>query len=284
MKCEICQQRDAEVAIEKDEEELYVCKPCAERERMQHQTQRNRTRKIMLNGRELEAGEEPPPILGAIINAFEGIAGEIEKASGAALNPPKDPDWKYLPCERAPRLYRIGGRLHLEGLHLIGELEAVKRAARALELDIRGVEADGIRDAGHVFLVGHTGQSEKARRFVEDLLREEKNARVRLREEMTRVFGDALCRALAILKNCRMLSPGELFDLLSPIRLAAIERMLDGITLAEINELMTDIDLNSREDALEPLERDRIDGERADEMNERFMQVMLNERAEGQFL
>jgi hypothetical protein len=101
---------------------------------------------------------------------------------------------------------------------------------------------------------------------------------------MPRVFGDALCRALAILKNCRLLSPGELFDLLSPLRLAALEKMLDGIKFSEIEKIQNGVDLTGEEDRLEPQERDRRDAERADEMNRRFEEVVLNERAEERFL
>ena len=102
--------------------------------------------------------------------------------------------------------------------------------------------------------------------------------------ELPRVFGDALCRALAVMKNCRLLSPGECFDLLSPLRLAAQEKMLDGIGLEEIERRLAEADLSSAEDKLEQGERDRIDAERADEMNARFEDVVLNERAEEKFL
>ena len=98
------------------------------------------------------------------------------------------------------------------------------------------------------------------------------------------MFGDSLCRALAILKNCRLLSPGELFDLLSPLRLAALENMLEGITLKEIGEMLLSIDLSSKEEKESVQERDRIDAERADQMNRRFEDVVLNERAEEKFL
>ena len=101
---------------------------------------------------------------------------------------------------------------------------------------------------------------------------------------MPRVFGDALCRALAVMKNCRLLSPGECFDLLSPLRLAAKERMLDGISAAEIEKMLLEVDLTNSEDKLEQEERDRVDAERADEMNRRFEDVVLNERAEEKFL
>ena len=107
---------------------------------------------------------------------------------------------------------------------------------------------------------------------------------MRLFEELPRVFGDSLCRALAVMKNCRLLSPGEYFDLLSPLRLAAKEEMLDGIDAEEIERRLAETDLTSAEDKLEQAERDRADAERADEMNARFEDVVLNERAEEKFL
>ena len=151
-------------------------------------------------------------------------------------------------------------------------------------MDLVGVNADGIREAGHVYTLRYSGSSEQVKRVVEDLLREERNARVRLFEELPRVFGDSLCRALAVMKNCRLLSPGEYFDLLSPLRLAAKEEMLDGIDAEEIERRLAETDLTSAEDKLEQAERDRADAERADEMNARFEDVVLNERAEEKFL
>lgn len=289
MKCEICHNADAQVAIEKDDEELYVCKSCAEKERVSRQKRSQRTRKISRDGVEMTVteissdGDAPPQIVKAIMNAFDGMLSGIEKASQDAKKSEK-PQLHDFPVERAEAAYRVGSGLHLEGLYLIGELDAVRRAAHALNMDLVGISADGVKDSGHVFRLGYSGSQEQAKRFVEDLLAQERNARIRLREEMPRVFGDSLCRALAILKNCRLLSPGELFDLLSPLRLAAIEKMLDGITLRTIESMMMKIDLSSKEDELDINERDRIDAERADEMNARFEDVVLNEKAEGKFL
>ena len=230
------------------------------------------------------AGGEPPPFIGAILDAVHGMVSDLEKAESAN----KERRRKERKTEasllslKAP--YRIAGAMHLEGLHLIGELDAAKRAAKALELELVGLDVDGVHCAGHVFRLLHTGNRERAGRFIADLVEQERNARVRLFEEMPRVFGDALCRALAILKNCRLLSPGELFDLLSPLRLAALEKMLDGIGLSEIEKLLSSVDLSGAEDRMEQQERDRIDAERADEMNRLFEDVVLNERAEEKFL
>ena len=292
MKCEICHSAEAETAITRqageDEEELYVCRACAAAERKQRQKKSQRTRKAsgLHPGMSITVAgnmDAPPPILGAILDAVHGMVNDLEQAEKES-RAKKEPERHAFPCGRVEKAYRIGQRLHLEGLHLIGELEAVQRAMRALRMELVGVDADGVKSTGHVFAVNYTGSLEQAKRVVEDLLAQERNARMRLFEEMPRVFGDSLCRALAILKNCRLLSPGELFDLLSPLRLAAIEKMLDGVDLATIEGLLDGIDLTSTEDKMEQQERDRIDAERADETNRRFEDVTLNDRAEEEFL
>ena len=306
MKCELCHKADAQTAITRGEgdaaEELYVCHACAKAERLNRQKKSQRTRKVtgLPPGMSMSItqisrspdgeitedsvdGGNPPPFLGAIMNAFQDMVSDIEKAQQSA-KAEKEPKYHDFPASRVDAAYRIGNRLHLEGLHLIGELYAVKRAFHALKMDLVGVSADGIHETGHVYTLRYSGSSEQAKRVVEDLLREERNARVRLFEELPRVFGDSLCRALAVMKNCRLLSPGEYFDLLSPLRLAAKEGMLDGITADEIERRLAEADLTSSEDKLEQAERDRVDAERADEMNARFEDVVLNERAEEKFL
>ena len=306
MKCEICQKAEAQVAIPRpgstdEDDELYVCKACAEQARRNRQKKSQRTRKISglppgvsMSVTEVSSSSEdgdpdaPPPIIGAIMNAFENMARDLEQVAKDAKEKDEKKDEKSdlhdFPLARIDHSFRYGGRLHLEGLHLIGELEAVQRAMKALGYELVGVDADGIKTSGHAFTLRYPGSADRARRVMQDLIRQERNARVRLFEEMTRVFGDSLCRALAILKNCRLLSPGELFDLLSPLRLAALENMLDGIDLAQVDALAAEQDLTSAEDRLEQNERDHIDAERADAMNSRFEDVVLNERAEGKYL
>ncbi len=295
MKCELCHEKDAVTAIQvvKDgvEDELYVCRDCANQERVRRQKKSQRTRKmtglppgVSMSVTQIGGnGEEPPPqILDAIMNAFHGMVSEME--SGVRRSKAKEPESFELPCGRVPAAYRIGDYLQLEGLFLIGEIEAVRRALRALGLQLVGANLDGVSDTGHVYHIRHTGSPERAKRVLKDLLAQERNARVRLFEEMTRVFGDSLCRSLAILKNCRLLSSGELFDLLSPLRLAAYEKMLDGITLREIDNMLSGIDLSAKVEKISQAELDRIDADRADAMNARFEDVVLNERAEEKFL
>lgn len=259
-----------------EEEELYVCNDCARAERVRRQKKSQRTRKT-------PALEPPPPFLEAIMSAVTGLVGEM--AAGSSAEAPKKKIVMHdFPLSRIPAAFKVKDSIHLEGLYLIGEVEAVKRSLHALGMELKGLSADGINDSGHVFKVSYSGAPEMAKRVVEDILAQERNARVRLFEEMPRIFGDALCRALAVLKNCRMLSLGELFDLLSPLRLAALEKMLDGIGLKEIEKMIAGIEFSGDDGKVEPRERDRIDSERADEINGRFEDVVLNERAEEKFL
>ena len=293
MKCEICHQADAhEVFIPEgasEDGELYVCAACAAAERAKRKARSQRTRKVTglppgvslsiteINPSADESDETPPPFLNALVDAVHDMVSEIEKAGEESEKRAKAPKMQELSASRAPAEYRIHGGFHLEGLHLIGELEAVHRALHALGMELKPVSTDGLIDAGHVFLFLYHDASDRAKRVAQDLLREEHNARVRLKTEMPRLFGDSLCRALAILKNCRLLSCEELFDLLSPLRLAARERMLDGITLKEVEKMMEEIDLTVPTEEISEEERDRIESERADEMNRRFEGVMLND-------
>jgi hypothetical protein len=296
MKCELCNDHDAETAITLkqggEERELYVCRECARQEQVRRQKNSHRTRKgtklqpgLSISVTRVNGGEdEPPPLLiEALMNAVHGMVNDIERAE-KERSERKEPKYIDFPCSRIESPYKVGDRMHLEGLHLIGEMPAVHRAVRALGMKLEGVDADGISETGHVYVLKYNGPVTSAKRIVKDIIDQERNARVRLFEEMPRVFGDSLCRALSILKNCRLLSSGELFDLLSPLRLAALEDMLDGIGLDEINEYMNDADLSSSSNTLSIEERDAADAARADEMNGRFVDVVLNERAEERFL
>ena len=303
----MCKKADAETAIVRGEgdegDELYVCKACAKAERQRRQKKSLRTRKVSgfppgvsmsiteisgdAEGPDGEGGVEPPPFIGAIVNAFHDMVSDIEKAKAemeqAAQRKEKERRAVF-PASRIRAEYRLRGRMHLEGLHLIGELEPVRRAVRALDGELVGIDADGVHDAGHAYALKYSCPAERAERIVEDILESERCARVRLFEELPRVLGDSVCRALAIMKNCRLLSPGELFDLLSPLRIAAKEDMLDGITKSDIDAMLRDADLSCSEDRLDQEARDEADAARADEMNRKFEDVVLNERAEGKFL
>lgn len=290
MQCEICHDRPASVAIgtDGDGEELYVCEDCAKRERTRRKKRREHTRKAQESMAQAP-GDETPPILRDFFNAVTDMVDGIEKAvklHEQSKNEEKAAEKAFAPLKgiKVPAPYLLRGRLHLEGIFLIGEMDAVHRAVDALGLRLESVALGSVNDVGHIYRLCHSGDAELAKRTLDAIVRQERNARIRLYEEMPRVFGDSLCRALGILKNCRLLSPSEYFDLLSPLRLAALENMLEGIKGREIEKILASIPLDSDYAAgLSVEERDAEDAARADEVNRRFEDVFINDRAEGLF-
>ncbi|MBP5791361.1 MAG: hypothetical protein J6W80_03790 [Kiritimatiellae bacterium] len=300
MKCELCQKNEAQSAInlEKDgeEQELYVCNECARKEKAKRQIKRARMRKttalpggvemsiteFSLPGGEDGAEDGAPPIVKAIIDAVHGMVSDLAKANEERKKRVKaPPEKKELNLTRAVHpAFRINGRMHLEGIFLIGELNQVKNAFDDLGLELRDVSGDDMRDLAHAYTVLHPGDEGLAKRAVQALLDQERNARVRLVDEMPRVLADCAFRSLATLKNCRLMTEMELFDLLATLRLVAAENMLDGITLAQLDSMLKEIDTSFPETKLCGEDRDRAEAALADAMNERFEDVVLNERAE----
>ena len=189
----------------------------------------------------------------------------------------------------------IEGEFHLEALHLIGDLPPVLAAFEALRFSSANIVKDGIRQAAHLFRVrtaASLGIAERALvkracRVYEDLVVQELNARKALVEDTPRILEDSVSRALAVLRSARLLAPGELLDLLSPIRLAVTMGLLAGITRAETAKLMREQidlpDLPPARTAEDDRRRDARDARLADWANRRFADVTFNARAEELF-
>lgn len=179
----------------------------------------------------------------------------------------------------------VWAEFHLEGLSLIGDLQPVRAGIEAMRMTFHGVDADGIHNAGHIFRIWNNatlGLPERklvrrVMRTFEDLVTQELYARQMLIDDMPRVFEDSVMRALAILRSARLLSPWELFDLLSPIRLAANMGYIAGITGSEVASLMATQakkpDLPPPQTPDEERRRDNRDAALADRTNKRFARV-----------
>ncbi len=185
----------------------------------------------------------------------------------------------------------IEGMFHLEALNLIGDLPPVLNAIQAVRFRSSSIAEDGIRQAAHLFRVANNatlGISEgslikKATTLFNDLTAQENNARRALVEELPRVLEDSISRALAILRCCRLLAPGELLDLLSPVCLGATMGFIDGITRAEAIKMMRSqmdeppiVSQSSEDDR----RRDARDADLADRINRRFRKVKFSDYAE----
>lgn len=182
----------------------------------------------------------------------------------------------------------VMGEFHLEGLHLIGDLPAVLAGVSAVRFMANGIAIDGISQAAHDFAVSNGATLgiveedllERAGRLFDSLVEQELLARKALVYDTPRILLDAISRSLALLRNARLLAPGEVYDMLSPILLAASMGFIDGISRQEILDLMT-LQLDTPElPPPETVEDDRIrdarDSDSADWFNERFASVSLS--------
>ena len=147
MKCEICHQADAAKAIRREgadgeEDELYVCEACARAERQRRQRKSSRTRKVTgLNGGvemsvteisgDGEGGGEPPPIVGAILNAFQDMVNDLERASKGGEEKEKKDERKLVEmgADGADAAYRLRGGFHLEVLSRRNSVSGIIAAA-----------------------------------------------------------------------------------------------------------------------------------------------------------
>lgn len=217
-----------------------------------------------------------------------------EEAKAAALHPfAWNPEFGYvtsLPTECGTGL-DISALMHLEGLHLIGDLEPTLNALNGMRMAASGCDGDGLKNVAHIFRVRNAlslgldeqEMAERIKRIFKDLIRQESNARIRLVYEFPRVFEDAISRSLAVLRNCRLLSNFELVDIISPLRLAANLNFLENFSKEEAREIM--LSRISRPSTPFPnsyeeqREMDRKDAALADKANRRFKDVRLNDLA-----
>jgi protein arginine kinase len=203
-----------------------------------------------------------------------------------------NPEYGYITSrpEFCGTALQVSALLHLEGLHLIGDLEPVLNALYALRMRYTGCCGDGLHNAAHLFRISNAsmlGAEERdivsrTGRVLSDIVRQETNARIRLVEEMPRVFEDAISRSIAILKSCRLLSEWEFLDIISPLRIAAELEFLDNFTREEALALTRPrINLPQAPSPVtieEQKEKDRRDAALADKVNRRFKSVRLNAR------
>ncbi len=311
MKCELCHKNKAETAltVTKDgkEEELYVCKKCAAKEKSNHvekveienNSESSRSIRLTMSNLSPEGGQDPvmdevsTRLMAAVDALFAHISDSIKKgvpleqalakvprelSPRGAFNSTAHQEGKHFHLgEKYPGELIVKDSLQLEGLFQTLELEDFIAECHERGVNLVPYEIDNFDAAGHVYEVRYEDRAQDVDYIVTEICDREARARARLLKESPRIFMDTVCRALAILKNCRLLARGELFDLLSPLRVAAIKGLIDNISPRKITELMERIDLLD-DDTLRllPEELNREDGERADDINEYFASVKLS--------
>lgn len=174
---------------------------------------------------------------------------------------------------------RASVMLHLPGLNLQGEADAVVRGLGKIGLAVRGLFGEGSHAFGSMFQVSNQvtlGQDEESIirhliTIVEEVVSHERNARMRLVEKKRAIIMDKVGRSVGVLTRARMLSSGEAVELLSMLRMGVEFGVVTGVTLPEINNIMLTTQpghlQKMQKEVLGPMERDEV---RADIVRQRM--------------
>ncbi len=141
---------------------------------------------------------------------------------------------------------RASALLHLPGLVLMEEMEAVLKGAQKLGLAVRGLWGEGTEAVGHLFQISNQmtlGESEEqivgeVEQIAREILDHERHARARLRAGRGALLRDHIGRAWGILTHAHILSSTEALAHLSALRLGVDAGIVDRVDCRLVDELM----------------------------------------------
>jgi protein arginine kinase len=141
---------------------------------------------------------------------------------------------------------RVSVMLHLPGLRLTGDIDKVRRAAKGMNLAVRGFYGEGSESVGDLYQISNQttlGKSEEELLldFEQDILPRvieyERHARQSLLDRRRIMVEDRVQRALGVLRHARLLNADEALKLLSQVRMGVVLGLLD-LNERAINELL----------------------------------------------
>lgn len=163
---------------------------------------------------------------------------------------------------------RASVMLHVPGLVMVKEMNAVVKGMAKIGLAVRGLWGEGSEASGHLFQISNQmtlGESEteiitNLEQIVTEIVEHEQNARWRLFEQNETYLQDRVGRARGILENAFILSSKEALDLLSDLRLGIDMSILKELPYRVVNDLLVQTQpghLQKRKGRrLKPAERD----------------------------
>ncbi len=204
--------------------------------------------------------------IGTAWEAVNKLDSEIEKTVDYAFSP------KIGYLTACPSNVGTGMRasvmLHVPGLVLMNEINAVVKGMAKIGLAVRGLWGEGSEATGNMFQVSNQmtlgeGEADIVRnleQIVLEIVEHEKNARLRLFERREDVVRDHAGRALGILSNAHILTTKECLDLLSDLRLG-----IDmGIVTLERPGVINDLLILTQPAHLQKLEGRKLKAEERD--------------------
>jgi protein arginine kinase len=144
---------------------------------------------------------------------------------------------------------RASVMVHLAGLRLMGELEAVIRGLERTGYAVRGASGEGSCAYGSLYPVSNQktlGCSEAetlsgVQGMVETLLQVEYNARLRLQQERALVLQDAVGRAYGLIRHAGLLTAGDALEGLSAVWLGLERGVVAGVRVSAVRDLLRDV-------------------------------------------
>lgn len=177
---------------------------------------------------------------------------------------------------------RASVMLHLPGLVLMKEMNAVIKGINKIGLTVRGLWGEGSEAVGNMFQISNQvtlGESEKEivdhlDQIVREVIEHEQNARSRLMEEHPSIVYDRVGRAQGILMGAHILSSNEALSLLSALRLGIDLELIDNIQREWIDELF----IITQPAHLQKREDRQLNAEERDLMRAEFVRERLAKR------
>lgn len=177
---------------------------------------------------------------------------------------------------------RMSVMLHLPAIRLSGEMERVKRAAKDMNLTVRGFYGEGSEAAGDLFQISNQttlGRSEPQlceqieRMVVPQVVAYERRMRDELLTRKRRYLEDQVFRALGTLRYSRQITPEEATANLSLTRLGVFTGMIRDLEPQAVTQLILltqpahlqrllgrEMDQQKRRESRADLIRHRLDG------------------------
>jgi len=136
--------------------------------------------------------------------------------------------------------------IHLPGLVLTRDIDNVINRISKVGLAVRGFYGEGTDVLGNLFQISNQttlGRSEEEiidslAQVTQQIIEYEINSQETLMKDASDQIEDKVWRSYGILQNARVLSSDEVMNLLSALRLGLSLKLIDKVTLGEINELL----------------------------------------------
>lgn len=142
---------------------------------------------------------------------------------------------------------RVSVMLHLPGLKLTGEIDKVRRAAKSMNLAVRGFYGEGSEPQGDFCQLSNQttlGRSEEdilndfEGHVLPQVIEYERLARRTLVEKRRVILEDRVFRAYSTLRSARLLKTEEALELLSLTRLGVLTGLLSCVELSTVQQLV----------------------------------------------